>query len=84
MNIFMIGFGLSYGAIIWCYYTDILPCFGFPFVISINYCFSLIVSFIGSFIFNLGIDLPFLIFLCCSILSIIFVYFVLIETKGKS
>lgn len=43
-NLFMIGFGLSFGGVIWVYWADLLPANGIAFSITINYVFALVIG----------------------------------------
>ena len=74
----MLGFGISYGGVIWVYWADLLPDNGMAFCLMMDYLFALIIA-----------QLPLItelysIYLVCSLIGLVFVYFLLIETKGKS
>jgi len=84
---YVFGYGLGAGPITWLYLADTLPSIGVGFVAMFGDLFAIL---IGEFYpvlstsTNLGYVFTFIIYFVCSIIGVIFVYFCIIETKGKS
>ena len=88
-NLFMFGYGIGPGPIVFVYLADILPYFGLSISYAFNYLFALIVGFFygqGYTYYDKRtfINSSLIIFLILSILGFVFIIFYIKETKGNS
>ena len=83
--IFSIGFGLAAGPITWLYLSDILPPIGVGVCTMNVWIFTILVGYFFPYINdNYGITTCFIIFTTLSLIGMIFIYFTIKETKGKT
>jgi SP family xylose:H+ symportor-like MFS transporter len=83
--LFIVFFELSVGPIFWSYAADIMNDKGMSIASFINWLIVMIVTAISYYMFNdLGIAPTLFMYGVFSFLGLIFVYFFVFETKGKS
>lgn len=81
----MFAFGISLGPVVWLYLPEILPEKGVSIAALANWVFCGIIGFCFPIVNkNIKIQGSFLIFLICCVLSFLYVFFFVKETKGKS
>jgi MFS family permease len=83
--LFVIFFEISVGPILWSYCADIMNDKGLASASSVNWIIVVIVSAISAFMFDsLGIGPTLFMYAGLSTCGLIFVYFFVFETKGKT
>ena len=82
--IFMIGFGIGTGPVIWVYTTDILPACGCAIIVAVEQIPNIAIGYMKSNFIQDHSDWIYSFFLVCTVCYLLFDIFVLKETKGNS
>ena len=83
--VYMLSFGISLGPIVWLYLPEILPEKGVSLAASANWVGCGIIGIGFPIVKNaINIEGTFLIFLVCCLVALVYMFFCVKETKGKS
>ena len=83
--LFFVGFGVGTSPVFWVYLPEILPAAGVTLGVIQNWFLIILTGFIFPYALeSFGLSISFGFFLFCVILGYIFLYYFIIETKGKT